>query len=111
MMMVEVMTILTVVMFFDPGSNWLRMSGPVLSPSSLPLRRSRSRMISTVISRMISRIISRMISRMISRIISTVISRVAIQDKDEMQLLLDFWTRETEVEAGDELDCWVDNRR
>ena len=98
MMMVEVMTILTVVMFFDPGSNWLRMSGPILSPSSLPFRRSRSRMISTVISRMISRIIS----RMISRIISTVISRVAIQDKDEMQLLLDFWTRETEVEAGDE---------
>ena len=97
------MTILTVVMFFDPGSNWLRMSGPILSPSSLPFRRSRSRRISTVI--------SRMISRMISRIISTVISWVAIQDKDEMQLLLDFWTRETEVEAGDELDCWVDNRR
>ena len=61
MMMVAVMTILTVVMFFDPGSNWLRMSGPILSPSSLPLRRSRSKRILTVISGMISRMISRMI--------------------------------------------------
>ena len=45
---VDVMTILTVVMFFDPGSNWLRMSAPILSPSSLSLRRSRNRMISRV---------------------------------------------------------------